>query len=133
MSHDSYLCGYLVLSDTAENAESAIAKLPSSEEDSWPYLSQSMFSVTCDPRYRNDMVHFAASYKDILGSWTSWEEKFEGFLQHLQWEQIRVIIYDCYRGDCLATWDHEYENGVSVIRKRKRYLNFKDDPEADFD
>lgn len=134
MSHDSYLSGYIVLIDSIENSEAAIAGLPSSsDKDSWPFLTRGMFSVTKDPRYRENLVHFAASYKDILGGWELWEKKFEKFLRKIKWAHARIIINDCYRGDCLAIWDHQYKNGQRKPYKLTRYLNYQDDPEVNFD
>ncbi len=135
MSHDSYLSGYIVVNDSIENIEAAIAQLScSSIEDSWPFLTKGMFSITKDPRYRDDLVHFAASYKDILGSWNIWEKEFENLLlSKIAWDHVRIIINDCYRSDCLAVWDHEYKSEQRIPYKLTRYLNYKDDPEANFD
>ena len=133
MGHDSYLSGYIVLNDLIEKARDSIDKLPSSSnEDSWPFLTSSMFCISSDPRYREDVIHFAASYKDILGSWDDWEEKFENLISGFEYHHIRVLVNDCYRGDCLIVWDFKHEIGVHKPIKMKRYLNYEDEEEADF-
>ena len=133
MSHDSYVSGYIVLNDLVEKARNSIDKLPSSSnEDSWPFLTSSMFSISSDPRYREDVIHFAASYKDILDSWDSWEEKFESLISEFEYYHIRVLINDCYRGDFLVAWDFKHENGIRKPIKMKRYLDYQDDKEVEF-
>jgi hypothetical protein len=113
MSHYSYLCGYIILQANNDQAKKEavvdalreISALPAtSEEDDWPFLTSSMFSHTKSPEYRDAVIHFAASYKDILGSWHEWSMKFEFLLLRLPLEEAKVIVQDEYLGDFVATW-----------------------------
>jgi hypothetical protein len=118
MSHQSYLCGYISLRGNASDALSEIAKLPArSEEDSWPFLTRTMFSHSASPEYRVTVIHFAASYKDILGSWAAWSKKFEEILSRLSLMQAKVLIEDEYFGDFIAIWRIE-QTGHGVARAK---------------
>ncbi len=137
MSHDSYLSGYIVLNDKKEKAIDAIDRLPEySEDDDWPFLTKGMFSITTDPSYREPIIHFAASYKDILGSWKDWEQKFEVVIGAFKYLDIRIIIEDCYHGMFMATWNYEpipiAEGGGDKLVKRKRHINYKKGAEVEF-
>jgi hypothetical protein len=113
MSYYSYLCGYIVLQANNDQAKQEavadalreISALPAtSDGDDWPFLSSSMFSHTRSPEYRDAVIHFAASYKDILGSWEEWSMKFESLLLRLPLKKAKVIVQDEYLGDFVATW-----------------------------
>ena len=104
MGHDSYICGFIKLSDI-EKALEAIAQLPtSSEEDDWPFLTSSMFSYTSSPVYRTEVIHFAASYKNICESWDEWELKFEALTDHFNYEEVKILVEDDHMGDFLIIW-----------------------------
>lgn len=114
MSYYSYLCGFIVLqADNDKEMQEAVAvamreisSLPrTSDEDKWPFLTSSMFSHTKSPEYRDAVIHFAASYKDILGSWREWSMKFESLLVKLALVKAKVIVQDEYLGDFVATWE----------------------------
>ena len=133
MSYYSYLCGYIVLhtnngqatQEAVADALSEISTLPAtSEEDDWPFLSSSMFSHTRSPEYRDAVIHFAASYKDILGSWQEWSMKFESLLLRLSLEEAKVIVQDEYLGDFLATW----RSGRLPRTKSLQYIEAKEIP-----
>ncbi len=105
MSHDSYVCGFIKISGSIDPALAAIAELPqTADEDSWPFLPRSMFSHTVSPQYRDAVVHFAASYKDILGSWEAWVYKLEQLLAKFDFDEATVLIENCYRGELIARW-----------------------------
>ena len=87
------------------SALAVIDTLPASaDDDSWPFLTRAMFSHTASPHYRDEIVHFAASYKDILGSWDDWAHKLEQILSQIEFEEATVLIEDCYRGELMARW-----------------------------
>ena len=114
MSHDSYVCGFIKLSGSAGSALAVIATLPASaDDDSWPFLTRAMFSHTASPHYRDEIVHFAASYKDILGSWSEWALKLEQLLSRLEFEEATVLIEDCYRGELMARWSASGGSGMT--------------------
>jgi hypothetical protein len=134
MSHDSYLCGFIKTHSKTKAAQ-AISDLPSSSgEDEWPFLTSTMFGITDSPVYRDEVVHFAASYKDIISSWYEWESKFERFLSKIEFDEVKVIIDDCYRGDFIAVWSwvRSADNGESHLRKIRRYLDYRNQPDIDF-
>lgn len=92
-----------------------------------------MFSLTVSPSYRDPVLHFVASFKDILGSRHEWEEKFEAFLSEFHHEGAKVFVEDCYKGDFLVAWLKvpEPETGVSKTEKIHRYLDYLEAPEVE--
>lgn len=137
MSYYSYVCGFIVLQ--ARNPQSQqialadalreIASLPvSSDNDSWPFLTSAMFSYTRSPEYRDAVIHFAASYKDILDSWKEWSEKFESLLSRLSIEKVKVVVEDEYLGDFIATWRVEQIHGSELRTKDLRYVDCREIP-----
>ncbi len=130
MSHDSYICGFIKVTSNIDSAQEAINKLPStSEKDEWPFLTSSMFSYTKSPEYRDRIIHFSASYKDILSSWKEWEVKFESLLHKFSYDQVKIIIEDCYQGDFIAIWSSVFDkDGKQKISKQIKALNYQDEP-----
>jgi len=92
-----------------------------------------MFSLTVSPSYRDPVLHFVASFKDILVSRHEWEEKFEAFLSEFHHEEAKVFVEDCYKGDFLVAWLKvpEPETGVSKTEKIHRYLDYLEAPEVE--
>lgn len=134
MGHESYICGYIKLRDKAAALE-AVSRLPDrAEEAQWHSLTSSMFSFTVSPAYRDSVLHFAASFKDILGSWNEWEEKFEAFLSEFQHNGAKLLVEDCYKGDFLVAWLKvpESASGKSRTEKIHRYLDYMNSPEVEF-
>ncbi len=134
MSHDSYLCGYIKLRSDIEKVQQALDKLPtSSDDDDWPFLTKSMFSCTPSPEYRDRILHFAASYKDILGSWLEWEQKFEKFIAEIEFDDIKIIIEDCYCGDFIFNWTKSRDKeGNVVIEKEQKQLDYDESENTRF-
>jgi hypothetical protein len=126
VSHYSYLVGYItypsmmagidtftVWSDMphVKHLQSVIDGLP--EIDTFPYLSREMFSITTEHNiYRDGVIHFAASMKDIVSFWNEWEEKFERFLSRLgtSWYEAKVFVWDEYMGDFIIKWQRDVTN-----------------------
>jgi hypothetical protein len=134
MSYDSYLCGF-IKTRSKEKASKAISELPNSSiDDEWPFLTSSMFSITESPEYRDHIVHFAASYKDILSSWYEWESKFEAFLSKIEYNEVKLIIDDCYKGDFIVIWTmvSNVPNGGMYLKKFRRYLDYTNQPDIEF-
>lgn len=133
MGHESYVCGFIKVADR-EAAAAALSRLPnSSADDTWPYLTASMFGISATPLYRDYVVHFGASYKDILGGWTDWEEKLERLLTALDFVEAKLIVEDCYRGDFLVAWVRENTKEGPAVRRIHRYLDYADEPEVTLD
>jgi hypothetical protein len=133
MGHPSYVCGFIKVKEK-ERALEAISRLPKTREDAqWPFLTASMFSHTETSSYRDIVIHFAASFKDILGDWDEWESKFETFLSEFNHEGAKVFIEDCYKGDFIVAWFKvfELETSVPKIEKIHRYLDYMNTPEVD--
>jgi hypothetical protein len=63
-----------------------IASLP--EEEDWPFLTRTMFTVRGTTieggRYKSQVIHFGATFKEIEGSWDDWLEKL-GLLDFAGW------------------------------------------------
>jgi hypothetical protein len=132
LSHDSYVSGYIKL-ENREGMVEALAQLPTaSGADTWPYLTRSMFSITDDPRYREDVLHFGASFKDILSGWGDWERKFEKLLIRLEHRGARVLVEDCYRGDFLVSWIWVPVAGAETrLQKKRRYIDYQEGAEIE--
>lgn len=129
MSHQTCICGIIRLNGDPAAALKEIANLPErSEQDEWPFLTSTMFSYTSAPQYRVEIVHFAASYKDILGAWSEWSSKFESLLSRLSFAQAKVFVEDEYFGDFIARWTVQQGPQGEVRTKLFRELNaYKDD------
>lgn len=77
------------------------------EDDTYPYLTRGMFAVPgAEPQqgtFRSQVIHFAASLKEVESDWRKWLEKFEGLLRKLYWFSAMVHL----RGEVVG--DHDYE------------------------
>jgi hypothetical protein len=133
MSHDSYVCGFIKVEGDIQLAIDAIRKLPAtSEQDTWPFLTSSMFSYTTSPEYRDRIVHFAASFKDILGSWSEWQQKLETVTRQFNYHEIKMLVEDCYMGDFIVIWTKQVDqHGKMVLIKHQKTLNYRDEPEIE--
>jgi hypothetical protein len=130
MSHDSYLCGVIVLASDVTSAIAAIDALPVADTV-WPFLSRSMFGFTASPQYRDGIIHFGASYKDIWGHWIEWEAKFEALISKFEYEEIKILVWDCYQGDILVVWARSGQRNVRHMTKIRRHLGaYREGPEA---
>jgi hypothetical protein len=93
------------------------------ENDEFPYLTRAMFCIPGDePKqgtYRSQIIHFAASMKEVELEWKKWLEKFEALLRKLYWFDAVVHL----RAEVLG--DHDYEWTVEA----NEIVHFlKDDP-----
>lgn len=98
-----------------------IGALP--ENDAFPYLTRAMFSIPGDEppqgTYRSQIIHFAASMKEVELEWKKWLEKFEAMLRKLYWFSAMVHL----RAEVLGDYDYEWTVDANQI---VNYL--KDDP-----
>ncbi len=134
MGHESSICGFIMIEGDVALALGEIEQLPTtSEEDDFPFLTSNMFSHTESPQYRECMIHFAASYKDICGSWEEWDTKFELLLNRIPFERAKVLIEDCYLGDLIAVWSRKKDkDGKQVTSKFVKMLNYRDEPDFEY-
>lgn len=71
----------------------AISALP--EEDTWPFLSRSMFSSSrnsIQTTYKSQIIHFGASFKEIEWAWEEWLMKFEALLRKMYWDEVHLHL-----------------------------------------
>jgi hypothetical protein len=83
--------------------ESALSSLP--QEDVWPFLSHSMFSITpTSQSYDCQLIHFAASMKGIEEVWSEWLTKFEALLKRMSWIVAGVTLNTEHFGEHFYRW-----------------------------
>lgn len=125
MSHDSYVCGFIKVA-RAEEALEAINSLPAfSDDDDWPYLTSAMFSFTVSPEYRDRVIHFAASYKDISDSWDLWMAKLEALIEKFEYYEVKILVEDCYKGDSLVRWRGNRVGGAASDAQFCRQIKYE--------
>ena len=78
--------------------------------DTHPTFSRAMFNMPplsydagC---YKNQIISFGASIKELEDQWAAWLTKFEGLLRHMYWEKA-VVYLDSER---YGERQYEYEN-----------------------
>jgi hypothetical protein len=131
MSHYSYIAGYITYPGSNGHAEASQKNLEYfqaildilPEVDTFPFLSRGMFSITPETQiYRDGIIHFATSMKDVLSFWQAWEEKFEQFLRHFgaSWYEARVYVWDENIGNLILEWQRDV-SGVVHWTKTKKY------------
>lgn len=72
----------------------AVQLLPN--QDEWPPLVQSMFSVPTSyvetGFYRIQPIHFGASFNHFSDDWPIWLEKFENLLTKMYWLKVNLHL-----------------------------------------
>lgn len=90
----------------ARHNEATLEALP--KHDRFPPLCRDMFSWAPSDvpmiRYKNRLLHFAASMKQIDSSMRTWLDKVESLLKTLYWESAYVRIQTAYMGTCEFAW-----------------------------
>jgi hypothetical protein len=85
-----------------------IATLP--ETDAWPFLTRSMFTIPGDEvqegTYRNQLIHFGATFKAIEWSWDEWLVKFEKLLVRLFWRNAYLHL----KTELVGCYDYHYKS-----------------------
>jgi hypothetical protein len=78
------------------------------ERDEFPPLCRSMFgwppAGAAMITYRNRLIHFAASMKEVDWYLRDWLDKFEGLLCRLYWESAYVRVETAYLGPHEFRW-----------------------------
>lgn len=66
-----------------------------SDTDTYPWITKNMFNCP-DPHnirmYREQVITFGASYKEIEYEWSEWLEKFEAILKKLYWTSTTIHL-----------------------------------------
>ncbi|MEQ9442744.1 MAG: hypothetical protein RIG62_27125 [Cyclobacteriaceae bacterium] len=81
-----------------------IQELPNT--DDYPWITKWMFNTIpmgTQPIYRNQIIHFGASYKQVESEWSQWLDKFELILKKLYWFSATVHL------ETELVGDHKYE------------------------
>jgi len=73
-------------------------------DDSYPSLSNKMFSKEFQPGWDERHIHFAANYKNLEFQLQSWIEKFEDLLSKLMWLSVTVKIETELSGNFEISW-----------------------------
>ena len=85
------------------------------EEDDFPQLTRQMFNLPGldfkDGLYKNQIIVFGASYKEIEDSWIDWIVKFEHLLKALYWDEVVVHLETECRGDRTYQWKNNNDPG----------------------
>ncbi|MGQ2993491.1 hypothetical protein [Variovorax sp.] len=96
--------------DTLNDA--ALLALP--EQDEWPFLVRSMFSMTSSVEvnvaYTFRVIHFGASFKAIELEWEAWLVKFERLLESLDGIAAVVHLETELVGNHRYTWQRKTDS-----------------------
>ena len=88
-----------------------IEQLP--EKDEWPKLTKQMFNLPAlsldDGVYKNQVIVFGASYKELELSWNEWLIKFETLLTKLYWKDAVIYVESELRGNRTYRWENKNE------------------------
>ena len=83
------------------------------DDDDWPFLTRSMFSYPGEDamhgRYRRQIIHFGASFKELESDWEEWLEKFEALLKRLYWWEAKLHLEAELVGNYAYTWKAKYD------------------------
>lgn len=86
----------------------AVEALPT--DDEYPPLTSGIFAVPMDYAcpgaafYREQVIHFGASFNHLSESWHLWLTKFEGLLRRLYWSEARLHLSMELHGDHEFRW-----------------------------
>ena len=66
-------------------------------DDDYPALTRNMFSLTSarygvPGLYKERVIHFGLTVKDVKDSWDQWLDKFEALLETFDWNEARVHL-----------------------------------------
>lgn len=83
-------------------------------EDDYPPLTRGIFTVPMDYAqrgsafYREQVIHFGASFNHLSDTWSIWLEKYEALLRRLYWSEarlhLRIELYGSYDYRWEAAW-----------------------------
>jgi hypothetical protein len=100
--------------------DAALQALP--EQDEFPPLCRSMFgwppAGAAMITYRNRLIHFAASMKEVDWYLRDWLDKFEALLRRLYWESAYARVETAYLGPHEFRWRPASEWVESLCKGR---------------
>jgi hypothetical protein len=86
--------------------KNVIESLPT-DDSQWPWIDRGMFLVQ-DPEspkmYRNQVIVFGASYKEVETEWEEWLRKFESILKQLYWMTATIHLEAELLGQYTYEW-----------------------------
>jgi hypothetical protein len=113
--------------------KSVIESLPI-DDKKWPRIERSMFLVP-DPDlsklYRDQVIVFGTSYKEVEQDWEEWLQKFESILMELYWISATVHLETELIGTHTYEWvydSNQPDNFVSENPKPTSKWNFSGGP-----
>lgn len=78
--------------------------------DDWPFLTRSMFALPCMPteigHYRQQVIHFGASFKGIEWEWERWLLKFETLLTQVFWDEVLLHLHT----EAIGHYNYHYQS-----------------------
>jgi hypothetical protein len=93
----------------------AVVEALPTEDDDYPPLTRGLFTVPMDygrpgsAFYRQQVIHFGASFSHLSEFWHRWLPKFEGLLRRLYWLEARlhleIELYGRHEYRWRAAWD----------------------------
>ena len=84
-----------------------INSLPN-EDNTFPWITNKMFSKEFQPGWDERHIHFSANYKNLEFELQVWISKFETLLKRLMWLSVRAQIETEISGDFEIEWNiHE--------------------------
>jgi hypothetical protein len=110
------------------------ALLELNEEDTFPYLTSSMFSIPEEDlehgTYQTQVIHFAASYQAVEYHWEQWMTKFETLLKKMYWVSATVHLETELSGKHTFFWEspsayHSPSDELSVSCEWEQEVGFR--------
>ena len=84
-----------------------IDQLPATDE--YPQLTREMFNLPSLSSYKNQILVFGASFKNLEGEWVDWVVKFENLLRKLYWDEAVVHLDMELYGERTFRWKNKNE------------------------
>ena len=115
MGHVSTVYGNIMAvpkSAQLQRINKSVIELLPVNDTGWPWLERGMFLVP-DPdhsnMYRQQVIVFGASYKEVEYKWEEWLEKFESILRQLYWLTVTVHL----ETELVGSYTYEWLNDIS--------------------
>jgi len=97
--------------------KSVIESLPA-DDVKWPWLERGLFLVPDPDRskiYREQVIVFGASYKEVEYEWPVWLEKFESVLRQLYWLSATVHLDTELVGNYTYEWLNDMDESGDFL------------------
>lgn len=96
-------------------------------EDEFPQLTRQMFNIPAmdfnDGLYKNQIVVFGASYKEVENNWYDWIYKFEKLLKNLYWTEAVVHLETELNGNRIYRWKNNNKPAF-IANKENKFDNW---------